>query len=349
MPSEHATPRPSPTAAPRAPDAPGRALAVALALATTLAVTGLVAGCGGDDATSSGGGSTVGGGDANTGPSPLFYSCQNTAACVADALCVDQGYCKPRCSSDADCTQYPYANLSCRPLGDGSSVCDDQPPHLVGGGQTGGGQTGGGSQTLPNGCSSDYPIACPNNLCCPQQYPVCGGGCGYACCAQGGGTSGGGSQSGSCPGGCGGNQVCVNFSGSGACEPVCSSNAECQSGCCGALQGSSLHACLPANYCSGGGNGGGNGGGGGNACQSANHCISSYGASGPCAGYIGLSNSCGKQVSCHYQLANGQTGCVLPQPGNNDCSIYAPNGVGGTIDCELTDVQACVNAVGCSL
>jgi hypothetical protein len=213
---------------------------------------------------------------------------------------------------------------------------------------SGGGNDGGGSQTLPNGCSTDYPIACPNNLCCPQQYPVCGGGCGYECCAQGSGTSGGGSQSGSCPGGCGGNQVCVSFSGSGVCEPVCGSNAECQSGCCGSLQGSNLHACLPASYCSGGGTGGGNGGGG-NQCQSANGCIASYGASGVCQGYIGLTNTCGKQVSCHYQLANGQTGCVLPEPGNNDCAIYAPNGVGGTINCELTDVQACVNAIGCSL
>jgi hypothetical protein len=70
-----------------------------------------------------------------------------------------------------------------------------------------------------------------------------------------------------------------------------------------------------------------------------------------CNGYIGLRNDCGKQVSCHYTLSNGQSGCALPQPGSSSCGtngIYAP-GLTGTLNCELTDKYECLQAIGCSL
>lgn len=212
----------------------------------------------------------------------------------------------------------------------------------IDGASNGGGNSSsnGGGATLPNGCEQGYPILCANNRCCPSQYPVCGGSCGYECCASGAST-GGGNNPGSCPSGCAQGEVCVNLSGNGVCSQSCTSNDQCGSGCCGQLQGTSQRACLPANNCS-------TGGGGGGGCQSGNHCISSYPGTGVCEGYIGLTNNCGKQVSCHFVLDNGHTGCALPTPGKNDCAITA-DGSSGQIVCEMSDAQECVNAIGCNL
>jgi len=48
--------------------------------------------------------------------SPSFHQCGATSDCTAGHVCVDEGYCKPACAADGECTRYPYANMACRPV-----------------------------------------------------------------------------------------------------------------------------------------------------------------------------------------------------------------------------------------
>jgi hypothetical protein len=100
-------------------------------------------------------------------------------------------------SALAGCTHPPTGPAS---AGVGGSISGVVP-------SSGNGASGGGSGS---GCPDDYPIDCNGTLCCPVQFPVCGGGCGANCCPadQGGaGGSGGSTGTGS---GAGGSQ-CVDL------------------------------------------------------------------------------------------------------------------------------------------
>jgi hypothetical protein len=56
------------------------------------------------------------------GTVPPYYSCRSDAECRKGYLCIDnngdkQFYCKPTCSSDADCAGDPYRAIKCKQLG----------------------------------------------------------------------------------------------------------------------------------------------------------------------------------------------------------------------------------------
>ncbi len=147
------------------------------------------------------------GSSTNTPPGSAGQPCNPSAAgtdgCDATSVCVaEQGTCRPDCAQ-VNCIN----NGTCSPYfsqhqGQSYSVCFPpgvSPPSTGGSGGGGGGGGGGvtagsssGGGTSANGCPAGYPVACPANLCCPSQFPVCGGGCGYPCCASG---AGGGSTS----------------------------------------------------------------------------------------------------------------------------------------------------------
>ena len=246
--------------------------------------------------------------------------CPQNLSCADDPGCKAAVSCASLCGSDQGCSAScrAQASLASQQLFDSVVRCN-QGSCLA--------ECYGG--TVTSGCPAGYPVVCPNNLCCPSAYPVCGGSCGQNCCPTGGGTGTGtgGTGSGSGSGGASGG-------GCPSTAPVNCGTFCCPSGnvCCAGA------TCSPTGSCATSG---------GSSCQSGNSCITSY--SGKCTDAIGLQNNCGKQASCHYTLSNGTTGCALPEPGANDCAIYAPAGVSGQINCELSDVAECYMAIGCNL
>jgi len=57
---------------------------------------------------------------ATVGTVKPYYSCSTTADCTPGNLCIDNHdnifYCKPTCSTDADCAGNPYGAIVCKPL-----------------------------------------------------------------------------------------------------------------------------------------------------------------------------------------------------------------------------------------
>ena len=52
--------------------------------------------------------------------SPDFYACYSSADCAAGSLCVDEGFCKPTCTTSIECADDPnavtYGATSCNPI-----------------------------------------------------------------------------------------------------------------------------------------------------------------------------------------------------------------------------------------
>lgn len=97
----------------------------------------------------------------------------------------------------------------------------------------------------------------------------------------------------------------------------------------------------------GSGSGSGSGGGGGGTCPNETPCVSAYTTTGICSDYEGIANNCGQQVTCHYTLSDGTSGCIFPLPGSEDCGFYDPSYESGQIVCVPTGNVACENAIGC--
>ena len=329
-----------------------RTTRVAVALGTLVGLTSTLVACNGADATApTGTGNTAtGGSSSQRGPSPLFYSCSSTADCVANSLCVDQGYCKPLCSSDASCTSYPFANMSCRAVPGAASVCDDQEPHLYG---NGGSQSSGGCASgstycsscnvcIPQGCSY-WCVAGAQGLCSasPSGLSGCTGPVHGGCDCGGGANGGNSGGSSSCAGSCGGSEVCVTFDSGATCEPICGDSSQCASGCCGTLQGTSTRACLPASYCSGGG---GNGG----SCPNVMGSVSAGNSNdNACPQDVTVHNGWPTAITCAYTLGDGTKHCQAIAQGTVTCAFYT-GGQSWTITACAGGGVECANAIGCS-
>ena len=76
-------------------------------------------------------------------------------------------------------------------------------------------------------------------------------------------------------------------------------------------------------------------------------CVVQYTSPDICSNYASFSNTCGAQATCKYTLSNGQTGCVFPVSGKNDCLFYNSTGLPGTIVCVPAGNIACEIAIGC--
>jgi len=167
---------------------------------------------------------------------------------------------------------------------------------------------------------------------------------------------------------CTANQACVIIGGVTQCAQRCTAGAQCTTGCCVPIDGNAASACGPASLClssSGGapgmsgtpsaGTGGSSGpkgtpGSGGSAttCKSVAGCMSAALSSDPlCQGYVDITNNCGYQITCKYQLGNGQTGCVFPEVGKNACGFHT-GPESWTLRCADGQLE-CDQSIGCGL
>ena len=195
-------------------------------------------GSGGTSSSSSSGAAASGGGCA-----------AGTPYCATYNICLNPScpfWCQPASGGPTcDTTRSAALVAAC-----GASTIHDGCDAASSGSGSGGGTgttSGSSSSGATGGCPAGYPVACPgSDICCPSNFPVCGGGCGYNCCASGTASSSS-SSSGSSSSGSGGGSQCHDFN---SCVTGSDTTAQSGTSCTGEeVYATITNGCGQAAYC----------------------------------------------------------------------------------------------------